>query len=240
MTEEFDFDTFFKTQIEVPLQDELTLPFQPVDQGKQILKNYLNFNKLTQQHIDVYNNFIRKSANIICSKVINLGGGKTVNFDNLRFEKPTYVSNNTKKKLYPMHARKQFKTYEAECTVDLLIKKDGAIIYKSDHRVCIAKIPVMLFSMLCHLDGMSDEELIEVGEDPLEHGGYFVVLGVELIILLEEKLSTNRMFIMNSPSNVKAYKTSIKLTTNTLKGTRLDEIIYNNNNLLKYSLQSLK
>lgn len=44
---------------------------------------------------------------------------------------------------------------------------------------------------------------------------------------------------MNSASHVKSYKTSIKLTTNTLKGTRLDEIVYNNNNVLKYSIQSL-
>ena len=240
MSEEFDFESFFKTQITVPVQKELTETFVSVNQGKDILKNYLNFNKLTQQHIDVYNNFIKKASNIILSKIIDLKNGKTISFQNLRFEKPVYFYNNGKKKLYPMNARRNGKTYRAECTVDLIIKKDGQEIYRSVNRVCIAKLPVMLFSSLCYLEGMSDQELIEVGEDPLEHGGYFIVKGDELIILLEEKLSTNRMFIMNSASNIKTHKTSIKLTTNTLKGTRLDEIVYNNNNIFKYSIQSLQ
>jgi len=36
--------------------------------------------------------------------------------------------------------------------------------------------------------------------------------------MLEEKLSTNRIFIMNAPPKEKKYKTAMKLTTNTNKG----------------------
>src|SRR5437868_8165296 len=102
------------------------------------------------------------------------------------------------------------------------------------------KLPVMLFSMLCHLENKTPTELIELGEDPIEQGGYFIVEGVEKIIMLEEKLSTNRIFIMHSSPKIKKYKTAIKLTTNTTKGTLLNELIYNINNIMKYSFQPLR
>lgn len=242
----FDFNNFIKSQITLSTKEitkdieEKALEFFDIGNKKNIINEYLKFNKLTQQHIDVYNNFIKKAVNIISSKVIDLEDGRKVYFENLKFEKPMYQYENTRRKLFPMHARRTFKSYDSEWTVDVVIKENNNVVYKSPEPMCIARIPVMLFSMLCHLEDMTDEQLIEVGEDPLEYGGYFIVLGTEIVILLEEKLSTNRMFIMNSAGDVKDYNTTLKITTNTLKGTRLDELIYNTSNILKYSIQSLK
>jgi DNA-directed RNA polymerase III subunit RPC2 len=241
----FDFDSFIKSQIVLATEEvskaieEKALEFFDVGDKKNIINEYLKFNKLTQQHIDVYNNFIKKASNIICSKVIDIGDGRKIYFEDLKFEKPMYQHENTRRKLLPMHARRAHKNYESEWSVQVVIKQNNKEVYRSTDHIAIARIPVMLFSMLCHLEDMTDEELIEVGEDPLEYGGYFIVGGTEMIILLEEKLSTNRMFIMNSTGDVKDYNTTLKITTDTLKGTRLDELIYNVSNIMKYSLQSV-
>lgn len=242
MSDTFDFDSFLESQItaiDESLADVVGEYFDIGNKG-QLYSTHFKHNKITQQHIDVYNNFIKKSANIICSKRIDLKDGRFITFEDLKFEKPMYQDGNVRRKQFPMHARKKFSTYDSEWSIIIVIKEHEKEVYRSPNRIVIAKIPVMLFSILCHLEGLNDLELIEVGEDPLEYGGYFIVQGAELIILLEEKLSTNRMFIMNTPSDIKNYATTLKITTNTLKGTRLDELIYNNNNIIKYSIQSLK
>ena len=242
----FDFEGFLKSQIVLASEDinreieEKALEYFDVGDKKNIINEYLKFNKLTQQHIDVYNNFIKKASNIICSKVIDIGDGRKIYFEDLKFEKPMYQYENTRRKLFPMHARRAHKNYESEWSVQVVIKQNNKEVFRSPDHMCIARIPVMLFSMLCHLENMTDEELIEIGEDPLEYGGYFIVGGTELIILLEEKLSTNRMFIMNSTGDIKDYNTTLKITTDTLKGTRLDELIFNTSNVMKYSIQYLK
>ena len=248
MSDSFDFESFLHTQIVIPTVENILQPLQQLYQmkplsktyEKDLMRDYLKFNKLTQQHLDVYNQFIKKSANIICSKVIPMDDGRMIHFDNLKFEKPYYNIKNTKRKLMPMYTRRHYMTYDSEWTVDLIIKKDNKIIYTSDKRVVIAKIPVMLFSMLCHLENKTAHELVELGEDPIEQGGYFIIVGVEKILMLEEKLSTNRIFIMNSSPKIKKYKTAMRLTSNTSKGTFLNEIIYNVNNVMKYSFQSLR
>src|SRR5665647_939741 len=99
MSDSFDFESFLTSQIIIPTVQEITRPLyelyevnKPLSKtyAKDLMHNYLKFNKLTQQHIDVYNQFIKKAANIICSKVIAIADGKTIHFDNLKFEKPYY------------------------------------------------------------------------------------------------------------------------------------------------------
>jgi DNA-directed RNA polymerase subunit B" len=45
--------------------------------------------------------------------------------------------------------------------------------------VTIGQMPTMLRSNRCNLSGLSNEELIKHGEDPLDPGGYFIVNGSE-------------------------------------------------------------
>lgn len=244
----FDWDEFLGTQITIPSLENILGPIDIPEKERfiipkheaELMKNYLAYNKLTQQHLDVYNQFLKKAANIICSKVIKLADGITIHFDKLAFAKPFYSVKNEQRDLTPMYARRHLLTYDSEWSVQLYIKKNDKIVYTSSNRIVIAKCPVMLYSDLCHLTGKNAAELIRLGEDPLEQGGYFIIVGVEKILMLEEKLSTNRIFIMLSPPKEKKYKTTMKLTTNTNKGTFLNEIIYNNNNVMKYSFQSLR
>ncbi len=45
----------------------------------------------------------------------------------------------------------------------------------------------------CNIAGFSDEELIEIGEDPADPGGYFIVNGSERVLMTSEDLAPNKI-----------------------------------------------
>jgi DNA-directed RNA polymerase III subunit RPC2 len=56
-------------------------------------------------------------------------------------------------------------------------------------------MPVMLKSSNCVLTGKSPAEMAKLNECPMDPGGYFIVKGVEKVILIQEQLSKNRMIV---------------------------------------------
>ena len=56
-------------------------------------------------------------------------------------------------------------------------------------------MPIMLRSSNCCLNGKSPAEMAKLNECPMDPGGYFIVKGVEKVILIQEQLSKNRMIV---------------------------------------------
>jgi DNA-directed RNA polymerase III subunit RPC2 len=56
-------------------------------------------------------------------------------------------------------------------------------------------MPIMLRSSHCVLTGRNELELAKMNECPLDPGGYFVVKGVEKVILVQEQMSKNRIIV---------------------------------------------
>jgi DNA-directed RNA polymerase subunit B" len=59
----------------------------------------------------------------------------------------------------------------------------------------IGSLPIMLMSNVCNLHGMSPDEMISFGEDPLDPGGYFIVNGSERVIMTLEDLAPNKILV---------------------------------------------
>jgi len=59
----------------------------------------------------------------------------------------------------------------------------------------IGTLPIMLMSKICNLCGMSEDEMITYGEDPMDPGGYFVVNGSERVIMTLEDLAPNKILV---------------------------------------------
>ena len=55
----------------------------------------------------------------------------------------------------------------------------------------IGKIPIMLRSTYCLLNGLADRDLTELNECPLDPGGYFIINGSEKVLIAQEKMATN-------------------------------------------------
>ena len=53
----------------------------------------------------------------------------------------------------------------------------------------------MVKSDLCQLCKMTKEQLVDVGEDPNDPGGYFIINGSERVIVGLEDLSPNKILV---------------------------------------------
>src|SRR2546428_811880 len=104
--------------------------------------------------------------------------------------------------LNPMEARLRNLNYTAPIYLDFTVIENG--IEREPERVHIGNFPIMVKSKRCLLykenmetegELTSDEykhKLIEMGEDPYDPGGYFIIGGAERALLSLEELAPNR------------------------------------------------
>ncbi|KAH0915159.1 hypothetical protein HID58_029605 [Brassica napus] len=104
--------------------------------------------------------------------------------------------------LFPKAARLRNLTYSAPLCVDVskrVIKKghDGVEVTETQDftQVFIGKVPIMLRSTYCTLNGNSEKDLTELGECPFDQGGYFIINGSEKVLIAQEKMSTNHVYV---------------------------------------------
>ena len=93
----------------------------------------------------------------------------------------------------PFECRLRDCTYSAPIYVNVLYTR-GKQVVRSEG-VQIGRIPVMLRSSRCVLRHQDAARLAELKECPFDPGGYFVIKGVEKVILMQEQLSKNRVII---------------------------------------------
>jgi DNA-directed RNA polymerase II subunit RPB2 len=108
--------------------------------------------------------------------------------------------------LFPNEARLRNLTYAAEVTADITVKitfsertPDGSIESRERdltiNNVRLFKIPVMLHSRYCLLNGKPKEFLRQAGECPHDQGGYFVVGGSEKVLVSRQEQAFNTFYI---------------------------------------------
>lgn len=84
--------------------------------------------------------------------------------------------------------------YSAPLYVDITktVIKEGEDPIETQHqKIFIGKIPIMLRSTYCLLSGLTDRDLTELNECPLDPGGYFIINGSEKVLIAQEKMATN-------------------------------------------------
>ncbi|CAN4097057.1 unnamed protein product [Withania somnifera] len=57
------------------------------------------------------------------------------------------------------------------------------------------QVPIMLRSSYCSLYNLSEKDLTELGECPYDQGGYFIVNGSEKVLIAQEKMSSNHVYV---------------------------------------------
>lgn len=93
----------------------------------------------------------------------------------------------------PFQCRLRDATYSAPIYVNVRYTRGRQIVVKRNQ--VIGRMPIMLRSEKCVLRGKSDRELAALKECPHDPGGYFIVKGVEKVILIQEQLSKNRVIL---------------------------------------------
>jgi DNA-directed RNA polymerase II subunit RPB2 len=130
-----------------------------------------------------------------------------VQFQNVSIRKPTIFENNgAVTPMYPNDARLRNLTYAAPIYVDLHITttlrdKDKGIEETKVRmlpNIHVGKIPVMVNSKFCQLSENPEKTPKEQGECSADMGGYFIVQGSEKVIISQERMAENRLFVFRN------------------------------------------
>ncbi len=174
-------------------------------------KAYLKREKIAQHQLDSFNYFLREGMQKIVEEQsyieTSIGGedekGKHklgVKFGTISVGMPkAREADGSYESIFPSQARLRNLNYSASVYLGMqLVKKyeNGEIEEEGEEKeVEIGELPIMVKSERCNLYGLSEEELIRDGEDPLDSGGYFIVNGSEHVIITLEDLAPNRIFV---------------------------------------------
>ena len=151
---------------------------------------------LARQHLDSYNTFLEHGLQEVINafkgfEIDTPRGRYEVRFGRIRIGRPrviehdgTYVED-----VRPSLCRLRGLTYAAPLLLEFHIYRDGHHV--DTREIYIGDLPVMLKSKACVLSKMSPDQLIEVGEDPDDPGGYFIINGSERVIVSLEDLASN-------------------------------------------------
>ena len=182
-----------------------------------LVDSFFDEYNLVDHHIKSYNDFVENRIQKIIdiTDPISLEKGKyTVRTGKLHIEPPfTKEADGSKSEIYPTEARLRNLNYSAHMYLQMALDVEGEPEAEFED-VYIGELPVMLKSNICHLNGLSDEELIDIGEDPQDPGGYFIVNGSERAVVTMEEIAPNKI-ILERIGNIedrraKAVVTSIK------------------------------
>mmetsp|Transcript_25512 Transcript_25512/g.22519 ORF Transcript_25512/g.22519 Transcript_25512/m.22519 type:complete len:122 (-) Transcript_25512:2205-2570(-) len=109
----------------------------------------------------------------------------------------------------PTIARLRNLNYESDLYLDCKLKvvdvdeEAGTSVTKEEDRdltrVILGKVPIMVHSDYCVMKKMkTDEEIIQAGECIHDQGGYFVINGSEKVVVAQEKMADNFVYVFHS------------------------------------------
>jgi len=150
--------------------------------------------------VDSYNDFISrripkitKEIKEIKPEVPTLGEFK-IKLGNFKLGKPSVKeADGSVREILPGEARMRNLTYAAPMYIEMTPVLNN--IESETMYVNFGDLPIMIKSDMCPLSKMSRKELIEIGEDPDDLGGYFIINGTERTLVLIEEIAPNRIIV---------------------------------------------
>ncbi|MEM3736707.1 MAG: DNA-directed RNA polymerase subunit B [Candidatus Bathyarchaeia archaeon] len=188
------------------------------EQYWSLVERFLKEEGLVKQHLKSYDDFIENGLQAIVDEVggidIAAENRYRIRFGKVNLEKPKVVEvDGSAHGILPMEARLRNITYAAPLYLEMCIERDGKRISPLEP-IYIGDIPIMVKSKKCNLSGVSEDELIRMGEDPRDPGGYFIINGSERVMVGLEDLAANRILVDYDESGVGvAYKAKVFSTT---------------------------
>ena len=164
----------------------------------EIVNSYFKNRNFAQMEINSFNQFVEKKLSEILEEnksIVPKIEEVKIELDNLEVLKPRIVEadGSPKSNFFPMEARTRNRTYSGPLYLTMrLLRRD---VEQDLKKAYIGDLPVMLKSNLCWLNGKTEEELVDMGEDPRDFGGYFIINGSEKALMTQEVLAADRVLV---------------------------------------------
>ncbi|XP_055351402.1 DNA-directed RNA polymerase II subunit RPB2-like [Paramacrobiotus metropolitanus] len=190
-----------------------------------VISSYFDEKGLVRQQLDSFDEFIQMSVQRIVedapavemeAEAQHMDGQleqptkHSLKFEQIYLSKPTHwEKDGAPVPLMPNEARLRNLTYSAPLYVDIrkTVTKAGKEPEETLYpKVFLGKIPIMLRSTYCLLSGMNERDLAELNECPLDPGGYFIINGSEKVIIAQEKMATNIVYVFSMKDSKYAFK----------------------------------
>ena len=166
----------------------------------RLLPHFIKLRSLMRQHIDSFDHFV----NVELKQIVQSPSAREIRSEHdpnfYLVYTDCWVGNPSveedsfdEKEATPFQCRLRDCTYSAPIYVNVRYTRGRQIVNRK--KVMIGRMPIMLRSEKCMLRNKSEEQLAKMKECPYDPGGYFVVKGVEKVILIQEQLSKNRVIL---------------------------------------------
>ncbi|MFB6071167.1 MAG: DNA-directed RNA polymerase subunit B'' [Halanaeroarchaeum sp.] len=173
---------------------------------RALSRSYFSKERLAEHHFRSFNAFLRRGMQEVVTEKERI----ETDIGDKEDEEPVWVelgdvrvvtprvreADGSEELLYPQEARLRNITYSAPVFMEMTIKRGGEeeeIQELDTTETKVGRMPIMVGSEKCNIAGFSDEELIEIGEDPADPGGYFIINGSERVLMTSEDLAPNKI-----------------------------------------------
>lgn len=165
-----------------------------------LVKSYFDNNKVVHQQITSTEAMLRALPNVFKGrKLVCEKSKKIFVFGQTLILAPQICDNNQPPRpLFPIEARNRDLDYTARVMVDMseiTMFKDEVKESTVHNMVHIMDLPIMIGSSLCNTYKMSPKERGAVGECPYDPMGYFIINGNEMVMVGQERLNYNQIYI---------------------------------------------
>ena len=177
-----------------------------------LIKKYFEEQSFVDSTIESFNNFIEKELQNIITENKEIEPTIIapdieefkIRFDKIWVTKPEITeADGSKRAIYPVEARLRKLSYSAPVYIEVSAHING--VQRESFTTLLGNIPIMLRSKYCHLSSMNKDELIKLGEDPDDPGGYFIINGTEKVLIIVEDLAANRFLVSKEKTGTSPY-----------------------------------
>jgi DNA-directed RNA polymerase subunit B len=164
-----------------------------------LINDILRREGVARQHLNSYNEFMERGLQSIIDEVgeIEIETAEypyKIKLGKIKLQQPRIMElDGSITHVAPVEARLRNLTYASPVMLECSIVEDGKIL--ESRFIHVGDMPVMAKSNACILHNLIESKLIDLGEDPRDPGGYFVINGSERVIVGLEDLSYNKIIV---------------------------------------------
>jgi len=165
-----------------------------------VISAYFEKQSLIQQQIESYNVFVETGIQKVIDSFPLITAENDdkkciIKFGKISLSQPTFTeSDGLTSNILPHDARMRNLTYASSLYVEVEVDNNNEKeIFK---RCFLGKVPVMVKSKFCNLNRRDDSS----GECKNDYGGYFIVGGSEKVLIAQEKMNNNQVYVFSKSS----------------------------------------